>query len=101
METNNHQIVDYSAVLEAQYGALGTPERAKFDEEAYAFYTSQILLDARKNARLTQEELAKRANVSRATIIGLENGTITVTTTETLTKIAGALDKKVSDIFLA
>lgn len=58
METNNHQIVDYSAVLEAQYGALGTPERAKFDEEAYAFYTSQILLDARKNARLTQEELA-------------------------------------------
>ena len=54
METNNHQIVDYSAVLEAQYGALGTPERAKFDEEAYAFYTSQILLDARKNARLTQ-----------------------------------------------
>ena len=57
METNNHQIVDYSAVLEAQYGALGTPERAKFDEEAYAFYTSQILLDARKNARLTQEEL--------------------------------------------
>ena len=58
METNNHQIVDYSAVLEAQYGALGTPERAKFDEEAYAFYTSQILLDARKNARLTQEELS-------------------------------------------
>ena len=49
----------------------------------------------------TQEELAKRANVSRATIIGLENGTITVTTTETLTKVAGALDKKVSDIFLA
>ena len=42
METNNHQIVDYSAVLEAQYGALGTPERAKFDEEAYASYISRI-----------------------------------------------------------
>ena len=55
----------------------------------------------RNQKGLTQEELAKRANVSRATIIGLENGTITVTTTETLTKIAGALDKKVSDIFLA
>ena len=34
METNNHQIVDYSAVLEAQYGALGTPERAKFDKKS-------------------------------------------------------------------
>ena len=57
--------------------------------------------EARKEKGFTQEELAKRANVSRATIIGLENGTITVTTTETLTKIAGALDKKVSDNFLA
>ena len=57
--------------------------------------------EARKEKGFTQEELAKRANVSRATIIGLENGTSTVTTTETLTKIAGALDKKVSDIFLA
>ena len=54
--------------------------------------------EARKEKGFTQRELAKRANVSRATIIGLENGSITVTTTETLTKIAGALDKKVSDI---
>ena len=57
--------------------------------------------EARKEKGFTQRELAKRANVSRATIIGLENGSITVTTTETLPKIAGALDKKVSDIFLA
>ena len=57
--------------------------------------------EARKEKGFTQGELAKRANVSRATIIGLENGSIMVTTTETLTKIAGALDKKVSDIFLA
>ena len=57
--------------------------------------------EARKASGFTQEELVKRANVSRATIIGLENGSITVTTTETLTKIAGALNKKVSEIFLA
>lgn len=57
--------------------------------------------EARKASGFTQEELAKRAYVSRATIIGLENGSITVTTTETLTKIAGALNKKVSEIFLA
>lgn len=57
--------------------------------------------EARKAQGMTQEDLAKRANVSRATIIGLENGSIKVTTTETLTKIANALNKKVSDIFLA
>lgn len=57
--------------------------------------------EARKEKGFTQEELAKRANVSRATIVGLENGSVLVTTTETLTKIASALDKKVGDIFLA
>ena len=31
METNNHQIVDYSAVLEKKFGKPGTEERAKFD----------------------------------------------------------------------
>ena len=33
--------------------------------------------EARKECGFTQEELAKRASVSRATIIGLENGSIT------------------------
>lgn len=48
---------------------------------------------------ITQEELSRRANVSRTIISGLESGTITVTTTETLLKIAKALNKKVSEIF--
>lgn len=74
METNNHQIVDYSAVLEKKIGKHGTPERAKFDEEAYAFYTSQILIDARKNARLTQEELAKRIGANKSYISRIEKG---------------------------
>jgi len=60
METNNHKTSDYSAVLEQRYGKLGTTERTKFDEEAYAFYTSQILLNARKEAQMTQSELAER-----------------------------------------
>ena len=90
METNNHQIVDYSAVLEAQYWALGTPERAKFDEEAYAFYTSQILLDARKNARLTQEELAKRIGANKSYISRIEKG-ITVPSVATFYRIINAL----------
>lgn len=60
METNNHKTSDYSAVLQQRYGKLGTTERTKFDEEAYAFYTSQMLLNARKEAQMTQSELAER-----------------------------------------
>lgn len=54
----------------------------------------------REDMGITQEELAKRADVSRAIISGLESGSITVTTTKTLMKIAVALEKSVSDIFL-
>lgn len=90
METNNHQIVDYSAILEKEFGKHGTEERAKFDEEAYAFYTSQILLDARKNARLTQAELAKRIGANKSYISRIEKG-ITVPSVATFYRIVNAL----------
>lgn len=56
--------------------------------------------ETRKELKMSQEELAKKSSVSRTIISGLENGTISVTTTDTLSKIAMALGKKVSDIFL-
>ena len=76
METINHQINDYSAVLEQKYGKDGSVERAKFDEEAYAFYTSQILVEARKEAKMTQSELAKRVGTNKSYISKIENGLI-------------------------
>ena len=60
MQINNHQIVDYDAVLDAKFGAEGTSERAEAEEKAYAFYTGQIIGDARKKAKITQAELARR-----------------------------------------
>ena len=39
--------------------------------------------DARAELKMSQEELAKKAGVSRQTISGLESGACTVTTTDT------------------
>ena len=94
MQTNDNQIRDYSAVLEAKYGAHGTPERAIFDEEAYAFYTSQILLETRKEARLTQAEFAKRIGADKSYISRIEKG-ITVPSVATFYRIAAALGRSV------
>lgn len=49
---------------------------------------------------ISQTELAESSQVSRTIISGLENGSVKVTTTDTLLKISKALKCKVTDIFL-
>ncbi|MDR1005118.1 MAG: helix-turn-helix domain-containing protein [Prevotellaceae bacterium] len=74
MQTNNHQIVDYDAVLDERFGKEGTPSRIAAEEKAYAFYTGQIIEDARKKAHITQAELARRIGSDRAYISRVESG---------------------------
>ena len=76
MQTNNHQIVDYDKVLDQKFGKEGTPERIKAEEEAFSFYSGQILHDARKEAKVTQAELAKRIHSTKSYISKVENGVI-------------------------
>ena len=52
MQTNDHKIVDYDAVLDAKFGKEGTPSRIEAEEKAYAFYTGQIIRQARKEAKM-------------------------------------------------
>jgi DNA-binding XRE family transcriptional regulator len=77
MQTNNHKIVDYDAVLDAKFGKEGTQERARAEEDAYAFYSGQILQDARREAKVTQAELALRTQTTKSYISKIENGVIT------------------------
>ena len=76
MQTNNHKIEDYDLVLDAKYGKEGTPQRAQFEEEAKAFYASLLLLQARKEVKMTQSELAQRAGTTKSYISKIENGAI-------------------------
>lgn len=94
MQTNDKQIRDYSAVLAAQYGEHGTKQRAKFDEEAYSFYTSQIILQARKEAKVSQAELAERIGSDKSYISRVERG-ITMPNVSTFYRIIAALGLRV------
>lgn len=76
MQTNNHKIVDYDAVLDAKFGKEGTPSRIEAEEKALAFFTGQIVEDARKKANITQAELARRIGSDRAYISRIESGKI-------------------------
>ena len=76
MNTRETMIQDYDAVLDARYGKEGTPERVKFEEDAYAYYTGLILRDARKDAKVSQAELARRTQTTKSYISRIENGVI-------------------------
>ena len=76
MKTNNHKIVDFSRQLDKEFGKPGTVERAQFDEEAYNFYTGLLLLEARKQAKVTQAELAEKAHTTKSYISRIENGSV-------------------------
>ena len=55
--------------------------------------------EARIAKDMTQEELARKSGVSRFTIINIESGKTTNMQTETLCKIAKALDVSLDEIF--
>ena len=76
MHKNDYKTRNYSNVLAEKYGAHGTPERAKFDEEAYAFYTGQVILDARRAEKMTQTALAEKLGVDKSYISKIENGVV-------------------------
>ena len=55
--------------------------------------------EVREKKKLTQEELAKRAGVSRQLVSSLENGSSVNTTTDTLLALAEVLGCHVADFF--
>ena len=76
MQTNNHQIADYDLVLDQKFGKEGSPERIKAEEDALSFYSGRKLFNARKEAKISQAELAKRINSTKSYISKVENGII-------------------------
>jgi len=73
---NNHQIVDFDAVLDEKFGKVGSSSREEFRKEAYVYYMGQIIHHARKSEKITQAELASRIGVDKSYISKIENGDI-------------------------
>lgn len=83
-------LYDIDAWLDEGLGKECSAEREKNREKAWEEYNAQILLEARKNAHLTQAELAKRIGADKGYISRIERG-LTVPSVATLYKIAAAM----------
>jgi ribosome-binding protein aMBF1 (putative translation factor) len=60
--------------LDQRYGRIGTEKRAEFEIKAKSFAIGEILREARKDAQMTQEELARKTGTRKSFISRIENG---------------------------
>jgi len=90
------KIKNVDDLFNAKYGKIGTEKRNEFEENAQKYFISEMLKAARKEAKLTQSELAEKIGTKKSYISKLENGKVNFTI-ETLIKIfESGLNKKVS-----
>jgi len=75
MEGNNMKnVTDFDDLLNEKYGEKGTLTRDKYDAESLAFRLGVMLKEARKEAKVTQEELATRTGTKKSYISRIERG---------------------------
>ena len=64
----------FDELLDIEYGKIGTTLRNEFEEQAQYFVISEVLRQGRKDANLTQEQLADKIGTKKSYISRLENG---------------------------
>jgi len=65
---------NFDELLDIKYGKIGTKQRDDFEAQAQYYVISETLKEARKEAKLTQEQLAEKIGTKKSYISRLENG---------------------------
>jgi HTH-type transcriptional regulator / antitoxin HipB len=73
MKKKSKNLISFEELLEAEYGKRGNPKREEWERGFEAFKLGVLLEEARKEAGLTQEELADRCGTNKSYISRIEN----------------------------
>jgi DNA-binding XRE family transcriptional regulator len=65
---------NFDELLDIKYGKIGSEKRDSFEENAQYYVISEMLKEARKEANMTQEQLAEKVGTKKSYISRLENG---------------------------
>lgn len=91
-------ITKFDDILKNKYGEKGTDVRDKYDLESLAFRLGVMLKEARKEAHITQKELADKTGTKKSYISRIERGKsdIQVSTYQKLIEIGLGLNLRIS-----
>ncbi len=90
---------NFDELLDVEYGKIGTKKRDDFEAKAQYFVISETLKDARKEANLTQEELANKVGTKKSYISRIENGKCDIQLSTLYRIFEDGLGRKVSLVF--
>lgn len=92
-------LTNIETLINNTFGVIGTPERDALEERAELFVLTEMLKEARKEAHLTQAQLAERIGAKKGYISRIENGKTDIQL-NTLKKIVEiGLGKKLKVVF--
>ena len=69
-----NKLTSFEDHLTKHRGAKGTDSRAKYDADSLAFRLGAMLQEARKDAKMTQEQLAEKTGTKKSYISRIETG---------------------------
>jgi DNA-binding XRE family transcriptional regulator len=90
---------NFDELLDIKYGKTGSEKRDNFEEKAQYFVISEILKEARKEANMTQKQLAEKVGTKKSYISRLENGKCDIQLSTLYKIFESGLGKKVNIMF--
>lgn len=87
---------NFDEILAVQYGEIGTKKRDEFELKAQYFVISEVLKQARREANLTQQQLAEKIGTKKSYISRLENGKCDIQLSTLYRIFEDGLGKKIS-----
>ena len=93
-------ISNFEQLIEVEHGEIGTESRNKYEENAQMFIISEMLKAARKEAKMTQEQLAKKTGTKKSYISKLENAKGNIQLSTLIRIFEQGLNKRIGLTFL-
>ena len=93
-------ISTFDELIEVEHGKIGTNKRNEYEQNVQLFIVSEMLKDARKQANMTQEELARKSGTKKSYISKIENAKGNIQLSTLIRIFEQGLNRKVGFTFL-
>jgi DNA-binding XRE family transcriptional regulator len=98
--TDYNNIRTFDELIEREHGKIGSESRNTFEEKAQLFIVSEMLKEARRKAKLTQEQLAEKAGTKKSYISKIENAKGNIQLSTLIRIFETGLNRKIGLTFL-